>query len=316
MENKQPPQEVSGGGQYHEPPQSNKKVIVMSVVIAVFLVGVLAWSGFMPGTVATYAKDQAVILDKIAADAKTEKDDIAALTKDLSTAKQTATDASAKANQAATDIANAKRDIATLQSSTSSSNYASKGDMGVLQDTITGLKKTVTDLQVQVTADQVKIAALQTPTITTGTSTGVTADIVTNSNILTTFNTVNSTQTTTVSIPFKVKITNGLSTEIKNLQLYFQVMGYSTSGMFPAGTGSLAGTSGGGWSIYATTGNSWYFTNTNTISWAGSNLTVAAKTTKTITLIFTYSVQPNQTPSTIQFSPDIAPISNGDYDLP
>lgn len=243
------------------------------------------------------------------------------------------TEAQGKAAQAVQDVTALKSsvtgyakqsDLAALQAQVA--NLPKPGDTSGLSSQISTLQSKVETLTTQVNNDKTLITQLQTQVATLqngtgtnggGTTTGlVTTSIVTNSNILTSFTTTNSTTAVSYSIPFKIKIVNGLNKEIQNLQLYTQLLGYSTSGAFPSGTGSLTSSSGGVWSTYATSGTSWYFTNANTMSWAGSGLTVPANTTKTLTLIFTYRVDPNQEPSTIQFTPDVAAVSVGDYEIP
>ena len=279
--------------------------------------------GIIPGSAPNYVANSQAMNAKI--DENTDS---------ISTMRSAVADATAKSAQAAADVTSARKDIATVQSSVS--GFASQSNLNALKqevdtlksDTGSGITKAqydtlvtkIDNLTSQLADANTKIAALQNGTATNGggtpTTGTVTTSIVTNSNILTSFTTTNSTSVVSYSIPFKIKITNGLNKEIQNLQLYTQLLGYSTSGSFPTGTGSLTSSSGGIWNVYATSGTSWYFTNSNTMSWAGSGLTVPANSTKTITLIFTYKVDPNQNGATIQFTPDVAPVTNGDYDIP
>lgn len=290
-----------------------KALIPTLLISAVVCVGILI-SGLAPSAYVT-KNDLTANMNAMGASVENVKASIA--------------EATAKSQQAIQDVSTVKSSISgyAKQSDldalkTTVNNLPKSGDTSVLSSQISTLQSKLDTLTTQVNTDKATIVQLQaqlaaTPTPTPGTTAGtVTTSLVTNTNIVTGFTTTNSTSAVAYSIPFKVKVANGLNKEIQNLQLYTQLLGYSTSGAFPTGTASLTSSSGGSWSTYATSGTSWYFTNSNTMSWTGSGLTVAANTTKTITLIFTYTVAPNQEPATIQFNPDIAPVSVGDYDIP
>ncbi len=299
------------------------KTIGLPVILSVLVVVGLAFMGFLPGSAPNYIANTQALNTKI--------DDNAS---EIASMRSAVADASANASQASADIASVRKDITAVQSSVS--GFASQSNLNALKQELDTLKSSSSSgvtkaqydalqtkvdlLSTQIIEAQKKISDLQNGTGGTGSDTPttgtVTTSIVTNSNILTSFTTTNSTTATSYSIPFKVKIVNGLNKEIQNLQLYTQLLGYSTSGAFPVGTASITSSSGGVWNVYATSGTSWYFTNSNTMSWAGSGLSVPANTTKTITLIFTFKVDPNQEAATLHFTPEIAPVSNGDYDIP
>lgn len=278
-----------------------------------------------------------ILVSGVAPSAYVTKNDLTtnmnALGTDLENTKKTISAAQTQAAQATQDVASVRSAISGYAKQTDLTALSQKvdkiptqTDTSALTSQISSLQSKIDSLSSQVSTDKATITNLQTQlaAIQNGTSTNggtpvtgaVKAELVTNSNIVNWFTTVNSTASQAYSIPFKVKITNGLNKDIQNLQVYTQVMGFATSGVFPTGTASMTSSTGGVWNIYATSGNSWYFTNSNTVSWAGSGMSVPANSTKTITLIFTYTVQPNQTPATIQFNQDIAPVSVGDYDIP
>ena len=117
----------------------------------------------------------------------------------------------------------------------------------------------------------------------------------------------------TYQLPFKLTITNGLNKDISNLQMFLSM--YS-SYLGPGASATLTSLSGGTWSSYTTSASTFYFTNTSGMSgWGGTGMTVGANSSKTITLIFTYTAPAAADGTPINFGPDLASITSGDYTI-
>lgn len=305
-----------------QPRKAGLKSLIPSALVSALVCGVMIFTGVVPQPNLVTKDDFTVNLQ--------------AMSKELASVKATSQEAGTKAQNASADILTINKDVASLKASNGS--FVAVSNFTALQNEVNALKsnpsttitaqikelqdKTAT-LTANLTASEAKVADLTTRLnnitgATGGTVTGaVTAELTTNGMFPTSFTTTDPTTAIPYQIPLKLKVTNGTNKPINNLQLYISMGGYTGSGAVLNGTASLTSVTGGTslWSAYSRLGNVSYFTNTNMTSWAGTGLNLTASTYKTFTLIFTFTPTVGQVGTTIQFYPDIAPVSDSDYEV-
>jgi TolA-binding protein len=221
-----------------------------------------------------------------------------------------------------TSLSSSQNTIANLQNEIISLKSKPSADLTTVNTQITELQNKIKELTTKAETDatniktlQDKVTALQTGTTNPSVTGLVTAEITANGQMPTSFTTANPTTATAYQIPFKMKVTNGTSKQINNLQLYISLTNYVATGSM-TGTATLSTISGSmAWNTYLVNTNAFYFTNTNLVSWANNNINIPANTTKTYTLIYTFTPTAGQIGGIVQVIPDIAPISADDYEI-
>ena len=293
------------------------KTIGLPVILSVMVVVVLAFMGFLPGSAPNYIANTQALNTKI--------DDNAS---EIASMRSAVADASANASQASADAASVRKDITAVQGSVS--GFASQSNLNALKQELDTLKSSsssgvtkaqydtlsakVDTLSSQLADANTKITALQNGTGTNGNVVGgeVTVSLI-EPNYVADIEITNSTQSETYySETYRLKIDNGQNREIKNLQLHLQVYG-EADGSFPDGVLKMSA-SQGQWYVRSLNGHSWMVTNVSPSSWTGSNLNIPANSTKVIMFNFSYTIPAEQGDDTIQFFPEVAPISDWDYE--
>ncbi len=201
------------------------------------------------------------IPNQISSQVSTETQVISSQVSQLSS---TLSDIGSQLNSDETTLANLSGQLSSL-SSTDSTMQADITSLDALIDSlqtqIDSNKATITSLQTTITSLQTAVTALQTAQTSGGdTSNQVTAEIVTVGDLPIAFTNWDGN---TQSITFRLKITNGLSVDIENVQLVMEAYGYPVVPTMATNYPQIA-SAGQVWTLISTSSNVFYYSNAYT----------------------------------------------------